>query len=265
MAMLNELLRGAGEEQISAAFRGPLAEASMAAQVLARRCTDGKDRMYLGVICRSVARALCVLEQVELTARLTDEDELRAVFSTEDLAELCRRVTDTAADLLGPMGITVEFSPETEPLTTQVDEGQMERLLYELIANGAKAMPEGGRLSVRLSRTERAAVITVGDEGQGMSPEAMERLFGTGVPAPDLSPAAGAGLGLPLARAIAEVHGGMLVMETAPESGVKAAVALPLREERHNRLKSPPPEEYRRDRALVALSDVLPIRAFLPE
>ena len=264
IGMMNELLSAAGVEQISAAFRGPLAEASMAAQMMAKRCENEKDRIYLGSICRAVARAVCVLEQVELTRKLTDEDELRAVFSTEDLADLCRQAADTAAALLEPVGITVEFTAEQDPLTTQVDEGQIERLLYELIANGAKAMPEGGRLTVRLSRTERAAVISVGDEGHGMSPEAMERLFGGGAGEPDLSPEAGAGLGLPLARTIAEVHGGMLMVETAPEAGVRAAVALPLREERHSRLKSPAPRENRRERALTVLSGVLPPEAFLP-
>ena len=79
---------------------------------------------------------------------------------------------------------------------------------------------------------------------------------------PNLLPGAGAGFGLRLARTIAELHGGLMILENDPGHGVRAAVCLPIREERRMRLESPRPVEHGFDRGLVALADVLPLEAF---
>lgn len=94
-----------------------------------------------------------------------------------------------------------------------------------------------------------------------MSEETLVRLFQDG-DGPNLLPGAGAGFGLRLARTIAELHGGLMILENDPGHGVRAAVCLPIREERRMRLESPRPVEHGFDRGLVALADVLPLEAF---
>lgn len=260
---MNEKLLSADPRQIDAALRTQLASASMASQVLLRRCQSEKDAPYLAIIQQSLARAGLILAHAELAWKLEDEDELRAVFGAVELVSWFRDRTEQTAPLLELLGITLTFHTNEAVLVTQADDALLESLLFALLSNGAKAMPDGGRLSVTLSKTPRAAVITVGDEGEGLSEEALERLFGDGVPQPDLTPGAGAGLGLRLARAIAELHGGLFMLDTAPGGGVRAVVSLPLRDGRPSRLKAPDGGLALRDRALAALADVLPAEAFL--
>lgn len=247
---------------MDSALRHQFNDISAACQVLQRRCGSERDMEYLEIIQRAVLRAVRVLQNRELAFRLEDEDELRAVFATVDLADWCREVTAQAAELLEAGGITLTFRCEWASLLTMADAALLERMLYELISNAAKAMSGGGRLSVSLVKTGTAAVITVGDEGEGLSEAAVERLFGEGSGEPDLSPEAGAGLGLRLARTVAEIHGGLMMLDTAPGRGVRAAVSIPLREDHRVRLRSPEASMDARERALVALSDVLPEAAF---
>lgn len=105
----------------------------------------------------------------------------------------------------------------------------------------------------------------MGDEGCGLSGQALARLSTDKPLPPDLTPGAGAGFGLRLARTIAEIHGGLMILESAPGAGTRVAVSLPLREGYRPRLESPRTALEGFDRALVALSDVLPAEAFLPK
>lgn len=216
------------------------------------------------MIYRGTLRAMRILEQRELARRLEDEDELRVVFADLELVDWCETIIRHAGELLADLGISVMFQTELTRLPTLADEMLMEQLLYALLSNAAKAMEGGGRLSVTLGRRGDNAVLTVGDEGRGMSEESLSRLFQNGG-GPDLSPGAGAGFGLRLARTIAELHGGLMILENDPGQGVRAAVCLPIREGRRARLESPRPAEHGFDRGMVALADVLPLEAFAPK
>ena len=244
----------ADPRQVDSALRAQLNDISAACQLLQRRAQE-RDREYLALIYRGTLRAMRILEQRELARRLEDEDELRVVFADLALGDWCRTITSHAGELLASLGITVTFQTELVQLPTLGDRGLLEQLLYALLSNAAKAMDGGGRLSVALGRRGDNAVLTVGDEGRGMSEETLVRLFQDG-DGPNLLPGAGAGFGLRLARTIAELHGGLMILENDPGHGVRAAVCLPIREERRMRLESPRPVEHGFDRGLVALADV---------
>lgn len=246
--------------QVDSALRTHLNEISAAVQLLQRKAAE-EERPYLASISRSVFRAMRVLNNRELARRL-ENAEAQAVFHTIDLVDWCRTAVEHAAELLREAGVELRFQTAQTALVTQADAALLEQLLYALLSNAAKAVKEDGRLTVSLSGTAKRAVLVVGDEGAGMSEETMTRLFREADGSVDLRPESGAGFGLRLARKIAEVHGGVLVLENTPGDGVRAAVSLPLREEARIGLESPRLGDDGFDRALVALSDVLPTRAF---
>lgn len=236
-----------------------------AVQVLQSRCASQWEEEYLEIIHRGALRTVRNLEQEELADRLENEDELHARFASMDLVSWCRQRVGWAAPLLSRLGVELCFQTEAPALVTLGDEMLLEHLLYALLSNAAKAMKSGGTLLVTLSAGKGSAVLAVADEGPGFSEESLLRLFGSDAPPPDLTPQAGAGLGLRLARVIAEVHGGLLLLETAAGGGARAAVSIPIREGVRERLESPRLAGDGAERALWALSDVLPLAAFRTE
>ena len=247
--------------QQDGALRTQLNDMSAACQMLRRRCQSERDMEYVDIIHRAILRSVRVLQNRELARRLEDEDELRAVYGTVELVDCCRMLTEDAAELLETMDIVLSFRTELTALTTLADEELLGHLVLELLSNAAKHTKAGGRLQVSLFRKGDSAVITVGDEGAGLRDETLAGLAGAGSFAPDLTAEAGAGMGLRLARTIAEIHGGLMIVDTAPGGGTRVAVSIPLREGYRDRLKSPVDLTGGYDRALVALSDVLPNEA----
>ncbi len=253
---------GADPRQMEGALRSQLGDIAAASQLLLRSAREG-DRRYLAVIDRAASRCARLLREGELARRLADEDELRAVFATADLAAWCREICEASAPLLERAGIRLTWTCSEAAIITLADRELLDEMLYALISNAAKAAEEGGSISVALSRRSGSAVLTVGDEGAGLSEQVLERLLGDGAPELDLTPGAGAGLGLRLCRAIAETHGGLLMLETGPGAGARCAVSLPVREGRERMPLRSPRRMTGREQALEALSDVLPPECFM--
>ena len=239
-----------------------LNDISAACQMLQRRSQSERDMEYCEIIQRGILRSVRILRNRELARRLEDEDELRAVCRTVELVDWCRTLTEEAAELLETMDIRLSFRTDRVALTTLADEELLSHMVLELLSNAAKHTQAGGRLMVSLLKKGDSAVITVGDEGEGLREETLAALAGGEAELPDLTPEAGAGFGLRLARTIVEIHGGLMMVDTAPGGGTRVAASIPLREGLRERLNSPVDPIGGYDRVLVALSDVLPTKAF---
>ena len=141
-----------------------------------------------------------------------------------DLTGLAR---ETASALSTPYcPISVEFA---DPVRTEVDPDRMRQALENLLVNAINHSPEGAFVRVFLATGKQdgseRAFITVQDDGPGIDHEMMPRLFTRFAPGPGST---GLGLGLYLARGIAQAHGGNLTVESAPGRGATFRMALPL-------------------------------------
>ncbi|HXH08977.1 MAG TPA: ATP-binding protein [Alphaproteobacteria bacterium] len=117
-----------------------------------------------------------------------------------------------------------------EPLTIQGDGEHLRRLLLNLIDNGIKYTPPGGRVTLALCRQEGWAVLQVADTGIGLAPEEQAHIFQRFYRATNthLQREEGSGLGLCIAQSIAEAHGGRIHVESTPGYGSTFTVFLPL-------------------------------------
>ena len=96
--------------------------------------------------------------------------------------------------------------------------------MRNLIENALRATTAGGgRVTVRLERHDGFARIAVLDSGPGVPPDLLPRIFDPYFSTHDT----GTGLGLPIARRIAEEHGGAITARNRPEGGLEVAVTLP--------------------------------------
>jgi two-component system phosphate regulon sensor histidine kinase PhoR len=115
-------------------------------------------------------------------------------------------------------------------MTIQGDPQHLRRLLLNLVDNGIKYTPAGGHVTIMLQEDDGWAALCVVDTGIGLSPEEQAQIFQRFYRAPEaLSQGEeGSGLGLCIARSIAEAHGGHLQVESTPGGGSTFTLLLPL-------------------------------------
>lgn len=115
------------------------------------------------------------------------------------------------------------FMPE-EPIMAQVDVDLFKQALLNLMLNAQQAMPAGGELIIKVTRSSRNASIEVIDTGTGMPQDVAENIFH----AYYTTKRGGTGLGLPTALRIVREHGGQITVDTAPDKGTRFLITLPL-------------------------------------
>ena len=143
-----------------------------------------------------------------------------------DLVEVAREVV--APYLVDPAlarGSSVRVVAEG-PIVARVDRVRVEQVLANLLANAAK-FGEGRPIEVRVAREVGLVRVAVADQGVGLSPEEAARIFGRFERAAPAQHFPGLGLGLYVAREIAEAHGGRISAEGAPGKGATFTVELP--------------------------------------
>jgi len=116
----------------------------------------------------------------------------------------------------------VNVSPDLPGLVA--DPRQLEQVFINLILNACKAMPDGGRLSLRSWVMGQHLAVEVSDTGAGVAPGELERIFS---PLPSRF-GEGSALGLPLCQRIVAAHGGSIHVESAPGTGRTFRILLPL-------------------------------------
>ena len=122
-----------------------------------------------------------------------------------------------------------EFAPVPK---VSANPGQLQQVLLNLLVNARQAMPQGGRLILRLAHDALlgAVDLMVRDTGCGMTPDVMRRMFEphfSTKAGPDETGKGGSGLGLTACREIVEAHKGRIRVESAPGKGTAITIRLP--------------------------------------
>jgi two-component system OmpR family sensor kinase len=107
------------------------------------------------------------------------------------------------------------------------DEHLLEQLVLNVLQNAVQHTPPGGIVRVDVSLGEQQVSIAIVDSGPGIQPEDRERVFERFVRLDPARTGGGAGLGLPIARWIAEAHGGTLTLEESSPKGSTFSITLP--------------------------------------
>ncbi|WP_415624157.1 sensor histidine kinase, partial [Mycobacterium intermedium] len=149
---------------------------------------------------------------------------------------LDRQITDLAALVDAEVQRTAMLAPQVtvtrtgpDALAAVVDSTRVEQILSNLLDNARRHTPEGGSITVDLSADRGVAAVTVTDTGPGVPDDERVRIFERLVrlDAARARDHGGAGLGLPIARALARAHGGELVC-LAHDGGARFQLTLPL-------------------------------------
>jgi len=150
-------------------------------------------------------------------------------FAPVNIAGLLREVADFAAPDLRKHGVWIEDADWPVEVSVTGDRILLEQALLNLIRNAIEATaelpPERRGISVELSTDGAEAIVSVADNGPGLSAEARDRLF---VPFSTTKPE-GMGMGLNICRTILELHRGRLWHEDRPGGGAIFRFSLPIR------------------------------------
>jgi signal transduction histidine kinase len=186
---------------------------------------DAERRGYLEVVERSSQRLLRLVDDLLFVARL-QAGRLDLTPTVLDLGALARQASEEARRRAEAKGVELVFQADG-PVEIDGDRGRLFQLLDNLVSNAIKFTPTGGRIEVCVSRNG-AAILEVRDTGMGFTAgeaaRVFERFFRTDDAVAGQVP--GTGLGLYIAQAIAEAHGG--VISAAPRNGGGAVFRIEL-------------------------------------
>jgi heavy metal sensor kinase len=189
---------------------------------LARDDRDAREyRDSLEIMRKSVQRLTRIVRDLFLLAR-GDAGQYPMRNERFYLDEVVAQTVQGFRTLAAERGVAIAEEHEADLLMCG-DEDLVERLVGNLVENAIKHVPSGGHVLVRSCAVGGELRMEVQDSGCGIAPELRERIFERFFGADG----GGAGLGLPIARWIAEAHGGRLWLDASDSSGSVFVATLP--------------------------------------
>lgn len=162
------------------------------------------------------------------------EEKFRLELQSVDLALLCNEVCEDLQTVAAAAGVTLTCDIRTSLLPMVLDPDRIGQLAVILLDNAIKHTPEGGLVTLFLDRKGKSVLLGVRDNGSGIAAEDLPFLFDRYYKAPVERGglASGSGIGLSLAKKIAELHGGTIDVESKPGKGSCFTVRIPLSDPR---------------------------------
>jgi len=212
-------------------LRNPLAPIRTAIQVIPHmyKTESGLDDM-LQMIDRQSAHLARILDDMMDVSRAA-QGKITIEKKPVDMTEVVQRALETATPSIEANNHRVALDLTAKALHVEGDFCRLTQLITNLLNNAARYTPHGGSITVTARDEEGKAVVRVADSGRGIEPEDIERIFAMFVQGRSSENNAGGGLGvgLALARTIAELHGGSLTAHSAGmNTGSEFTLKMPL-------------------------------------
>lgn len=210
---------------LSHEIRTPLAVIKGAADLLAEGVPGpltSRQERFVTTIAQNSVGVISLAEEMLAEARI----EAGLFEITPATCDVVRLVRSTVQDLRRVHGPRFVLDLPTLPVPVDIDAPQMARVVTNLVNNAVRHSREDGVVTVVLRRREGEILISVADDGEGISQQEIRQLFSrfhTGH-----THSRGTGLGLYVSRQIVALHRGRILVDTVPGRGTTFLVTLPL-------------------------------------
>jgi len=211
---------------VSHELRSPMAAVIGAARTMQgrwRELTPDQRQAFLALIGDETSRLATLIDDVLDTSRI-EAGTFSFTFSDVDLAELLRDVVMAAELAQDEVQLTTELGALPH---VRGDRERLRQVIQNLVDNAVKYSSAGGRVHVSALADDGHVLIDVADEGPGIVPDDHELIFEKFGRSSGGATKPGSGLGLFIARSIAEAHGGTLDVRSVPEQGSVFRLELP--------------------------------------
>jgi signal transduction histidine kinase len=213
LAALGYLAAGMAHE-----IRNPLNSISLFTQLLGQGVEEMETSDYLSKILKEVDRIDGIIRKLVAAANRT-----RLVVDDIRLDQVVQDALEIFSPQIEARQIKVSFNcPEPVP-PIKADRTELEQIFTNLLMNAVEELPQGGQLSIQITSPEGVIEIRVADNGSGIAADHLEAIF-----KPFFSTKSrGTGIGLPVARRIARLYHGNVVVEQTSKAGTTFLVTIP--------------------------------------
>jgi signal transduction histidine kinase len=204
-------------------------------QIKAGKRLEERERGYLDDIVQAAFHLLAIIQGILDFSRLEvgklplTEETVRLAETVEASLRMVRKQAESKR---------IKLEHDIDPaLRLQADPTKLRQICTNLVSNAVKFTASGGRVRVEAGEDADGPFVRVADTGVGMSPADIElalKPFMRVATSPFVAKEGGIGLGLPISKALAELHGGRLDIDSTPGAGTTVTVRLPA-----DRLKLP--------------------------
>jgi len=150
--------------------------------------------------------------------------EIRLNMTVVNLHEFFNRLIESVEEKFQARDISIDTEISfSEPII--MDEQRMFRVFYNLADNARKAMPQGGKFSLKAFKQDQTLKIEVSDTGVGMDRDIQKKIFD---PFFSYSDQGGTGLGMSIVKSVIEAHHGTLFVTSKPKGGTSFRISLPI-------------------------------------
>ncbi|RMD83788.1 MAG: response regulator, partial [Lentisphaerae bacterium] len=183
-----------------------------------------KNNPHLHTIHRNARRLLRMVNQL-LDFRKIEEGQLTPQYCLDDLIVFVRNLMQCFMEMARSKNVKLELETNKESFETGFDQDILDKILYNLITNAIRYSPEQGVVRIRIDIGERIC-IRVQDQGPGIPEAYRQAIFEPFRQLPGSQ--AGTGLGLALAKQLANLHGGDLTLDSTPGQPTTFLLTLPI-------------------------------------
>jgi signal transduction histidine kinase len=189
-----------------------------------------KQREYLKFTHEGGLHLLDLINDVLEMSKI-EAGKLRLSLGVFPLRKLLLDVSSMVRETAFRKGIELSCEAPEELGEAQADPLRIKEIVLNLLSNAIKFTPRGGRVGLRALRGSEEFVVEVFDDGPGLAPRHLERVFEAFIRVESRSqpPVEGTGLGLTICKKLVELHGGRIWLESGPDrKGLSAKFTLPI-------------------------------------
>jgi signal transduction histidine kinase len=224
-----EKLRNDFIHHVSYELRSPLNNINGFVHLLNEQSTgrlNAKQLEYLGYVSKSSAALLAIIDDI-LDLATIDENAMTLELSDIDIDSTMRSAIEGVQDRLEENDIDVQIVAMDNVGSFRGDSRRVRQILFNLLSNAVGFSRPGQTVTLAAMRRGDEIVFKVTDRGRGIAPEVLERIFDRFESHTTGSRHRGVGLGLSIVRALVELHGGKVFVDSAPGEGTTVTCVFP--------------------------------------